>query len=98
MGELMSWLRNAGVEPLRVAGLTELVNDPALVRVRRIVVIDWDTNLVDVLRTVAGAVAQAPKLSVVAQIGSGFTARGVTPPRNGRGTKIFHAPHNSSPQ
>jgi hypothetical protein len=65
IGELMSWLRNAGVEPLRVAGLTELVNDPALVRVRRIVVIDWDTNLVDVLRTVAGAVAQAPKLNVV---------------------------------
>ena len=54
MGELMGWLRSAGVEPIRVAGLTELVNDPALARVRRIVVIDWDTNLVDVLRTVAG--------------------------------------------
>lgn len=54
MGELMGWLRSAGVEPVRVAGLTELVNDPALARVRRIVVIDWDTNLVDVLRTAAG--------------------------------------------
>ena len=65
MGELVSWLRSAGVEPVRVAGLTELVNDPCLTRVRRIVVIDWDTNLVDVLRAVAGAVAQAPKVNVV---------------------------------
>ena len=54
MGELMGWLRSAGVEPIRIAGLSELVNDPALARVRRIVVIDWDTNLVDVLRTAAG--------------------------------------------
>lgn len=54
MGELMGWLRSAGVEPIRVSGLSELINDPALARVRRIVVIDWDTNLVDVLRTVAG--------------------------------------------
>jgi len=54
MGELVSWLRSAGIEPVRVAGLTELLNDPGLARVRRIVVIDWDTNLVDVLRTVAG--------------------------------------------
>jgi hypothetical protein len=65
MGELVSWLRRAGVEPVRVAGLTELINDPGLARLRRIVVIDWDTNLVDVLRTVAGAVAQAPRLNVV---------------------------------
>jgi hypothetical protein len=54
MGELVSWLRSAGVEPVRVAGLTELVNDPALARVRRIVVIDWDATLVDVLRTAVG--------------------------------------------
>ena len=54
MGELMGWLRSAGVEPIRIAGLSELVNDPALARVRRIVVIDWDTNLIDVLRTAAG--------------------------------------------
>jgi len=58
MSELMSWLRTAGVEPVRIAGLTELINDPGLARVRREVVIDWDANLIDVLRTVAGAVVR----------------------------------------
>ena len=58
MGELVSWLRSAGVEPVRVAGLTELINDPDLARVRRLAVIDWDTNIVDVLRTVVHAVVR----------------------------------------
>lgn len=65
MGELVGWLRSAGVEPVRVGGLTELVNDPALMRVRRIVVTEWDPGLVEVLRTVAAAVAQVSRLNVV---------------------------------
>ena len=73
MGELVSWLRNAGVEPIRVAGLTELINDPALARVRRVVAIDWDTNLVDVLRSVAGAAGQAPKCKLVGKSASATT-------------------------
>ena len=36
MGELVTWLRNAGVDPVRIAGLTELINDPGVVQVRRI--------------------------------------------------------------
>ena len=48
----------SGVEPVRVAGLTELINDPDLARVRRLAVIDWDTNIVDVLRTVVHAVVR----------------------------------------
>ncbi len=59
LSELVSWLRSAGMDPIRNADVAALLNDPCVARIRnRLPAIEYDPNLLDVFRRLADAVGR----------------------------------------